>query len=560
MARETKNEQKKEVAVIGGGIAGCMAALQLAKDDYRVTLFERNPKRLMSGSSDATPCRLGIGFHYPHHETALHNLRTAIQFIRLLKAETVTSPYLLEPKGPEEKIHYAIAKESTVPDEDVDALFKAIRTEYETLIKADPDNKVLGEPEDLYHLLDEIPSHINREQVSRVFETAEPIVDWPNLRPYIIGKILDNPNIDVLFNTDVTNIKPAEDFSEASITFQDFERPAQESRRGRGNKSQTQVFDLVVNASWQNASRLEETAGIKTDKKIVNRVKCMAKVKLPEELAGSSTLIGYGPFAAMTSRGDDGCITFEPVTNVEQFKANEPETSEEKGYTQRDLSQNDGCGEIERLIALEILKGAAKWFPALAYIDPHQITGFRHGVVRTDEGEVDISDPTSDKFKRTYNGVSSKNPCVITDEARKLIYGVPNGAQVRAIANASQALLDFTKSIEERSKRILFRQALHDTLIQSHVEQKKEPVSVDDTVKKTCERKAALKETLSKASTLPSTMIGRSGLFQPSKIIDSELGRLSQSHVSDGSDSGRFSCSDGSDTDSIGSLEISHSP
>jgi glycine/D-amino acid oxidase-like deaminating enzyme len=52
------------IAVIGGGIFGCVAAARLAEDGHDVALFERAPQ-LMTGASRNNQNRLHLGFHYP---------------------------------------------------------------------------------------------------------------------------------------------------------------------------------------------------------------------------------------------------------------------------------------------------------------------------------------------------------------------------------------------------------------------------------------------------------------------------------------------------------------
>ena len=75
---KTKNLQKrKEVAVIGGGLGGCLSALMLAKKGYHVTLIEGQPV-LLNGAS-AIAARLHLGGEYPLSDvTPLDCLTSAI--------------------------------------------------------------------------------------------------------------------------------------------------------------------------------------------------------------------------------------------------------------------------------------------------------------------------------------------------------------------------------------------------------------------------------------------------------------------------------------------------
>lgn len=72
------NEQ--HIAVVGGGIFGVTAAVQLARLGHRVVLFEQ-AGGLLSASSRANQRRLHRGYHYPRGmETALSALRSIESF------------------------------------------------------------------------------------------------------------------------------------------------------------------------------------------------------------------------------------------------------------------------------------------------------------------------------------------------------------------------------------------------------------------------------------------------------------------------------------------------
>jgi len=65
----------KNVAIIGGGIFGCMSAIRLSDVGYNVTLFERLSEPLL-GASYNNQNRLHLGYHYPR------DLQTAQQCIQ----------------------------------------------------------------------------------------------------------------------------------------------------------------------------------------------------------------------------------------------------------------------------------------------------------------------------------------------------------------------------------------------------------------------------------------------------------------------------------------------
>ncbi|MDQ8040043.1 MAG: NAD(P)-binding protein, partial [Rickettsiella sp.] len=65
-------KKQLQIAIIGGGVGGCMAGLELAKQfpDVKIIIFDKNNK-LLQGTSNCTPGRMGLGFHYVHEKSAI---------------------------------------------------------------------------------------------------------------------------------------------------------------------------------------------------------------------------------------------------------------------------------------------------------------------------------------------------------------------------------------------------------------------------------------------------------------------------------------------------------
>ena len=66
------NSSQIDVVVVGGGIFGCLTAIELSKNGMNVTLIEMK-KQIMKGASLNNQNRLHLGYHYPR------DLETAIQ-------------------------------------------------------------------------------------------------------------------------------------------------------------------------------------------------------------------------------------------------------------------------------------------------------------------------------------------------------------------------------------------------------------------------------------------------------------------------------------------------
>ncbi|MCR4284517.1 MAG: FAD-binding oxidoreductase, partial [archaeon] len=70
----------KEVAIIGAGIFGCSAAIELERKGFHVTIFERSGE-ILSGASTNNHLRHHWGYHYPRSkETALESINSREDF------------------------------------------------------------------------------------------------------------------------------------------------------------------------------------------------------------------------------------------------------------------------------------------------------------------------------------------------------------------------------------------------------------------------------------------------------------------------------------------------
>lgn len=114
----------EKVAVIGGGIFGCTAALDLAKNGYDVTLFEAEGD-LIQGATLKNQLRLHRGYHYPRSD------ETAIQ-CRL--SEHKFNAYFRPAIDDSVQHYYAIAShDSKVTPEQYESFMKKHGLEYKKI-------------------------------------------------------------------------------------------------------------------------------------------------------------------------------------------------------------------------------------------------------------------------------------------------------------------------------------------------------------------------------------------------------------------------------------------
>ena len=453
---EAHQKSPKTVAVIGGGIAGCTSALKLAGAGYKVDLYE-SAEHLLSRTSDATPCRLGVGFHYMDTNTAILTLRTNIDLVRYLIRKTGNHFQVqnydngrFSPK----RIYYVIAKETVVPLDEIREIFTQIREEYRRLVEKDPENAVFGPVENFYQEIDKmtLTGTIKVEDVLTVYDTCESLFDWPLFKPFLIGEVHSNPKIKVHTETNVLSIQRGEDL-----------KMVVKSQLG------DRQYDFLVNSSWHNADQLNQNLEVRDYHcQTINRVKCMAIVELPKSLRNKSFLFGYGPFCALSSRNiegrDTGYLTYEPVTNILQLQSDAQWTDEQKKYVNGEIPISQ---KIE--LGHQILEGASQFIPDLKHA---KFLELKMGVVRTDGGEVDIY--SRDKhFARDFMGVYPLTLGIVVNEARKHTYWHENSKKTVelidnqvAMKNEINTICDEIQEVKKAASKDLKR-SLGDSISRS---------------------------------------------------------------------------------------------
>src|SRR4029077_5890892 len=111
------------VAILGGGLQGCCAALAVSMRGTRVTLYERN-STLLAGAATANEGKIHLGYTYASDRslnTAGPLLRGALSFAPLMQ------PYLdVEvPLAASEPFVYAVHRDSQVNVDDITAYLGA---------------------------------------------------------------------------------------------------------------------------------------------------------------------------------------------------------------------------------------------------------------------------------------------------------------------------------------------------------------------------------------------------------------------------------------------------
>ena len=437
--------QRQTIAIIGGGAGGCCTALELARTGrFNIHLLEKNDE-LMRESSDATPGRMGLGFHYADKDTALYYLHATIEFTR--RFGQFRQEVCRGQAHPLRRGRYFILKNTMVPVGDILETYDALKKEYTKMVHKDASYEVFGPPENFYRVLEtcEYEKDVAAEKVELGIETAEELLDWPRMRRFIINQLeqfQEDSTVTIRTNTEVVEITAAGDHC-------GFVLDAVSTLGGCGVK----IFaDLTVNASWYNIAKFNKMLGVSAwTRKRCNRIKAIATVHLPEGLANMpSMFFCMRPFCMFSNKGNRvGMITYAPETNIAVSSSGELEQEFSRIYF--DLSENE-----KYIKGQKILAGVSKFIPKMKNA---KLIKVKIGIIQTfiDEDTIDfgfkignldsLHDPAMGGInKRDYSGVETPRPGYVINACMKLLYCFNNAELVRDLIMSDSASRDRANS------------------------------------------------------------------------------------------------------------------
>ena len=211
---DVESAKRETIAIVGGGLSGCLTALLLTKQGYRVKLIESQPL-LLNGASRMV-ARLHLGGEYaPDEKTARDCVNAAVAWKLQMPEGIYTN---VKP------MKFAIAnathkrgvegKSNGVTVEDYEASYERIRVEYEKLFKQVQQSKNWSEEQTAKALFGsykegEFFRRLAPEEYTEygpraaVFQTNE-IGLSPNCNAMIDKAVRENPDIEVITGFKVT--------------------------------------------------------------------------------------------------------------------------------------------------------------------------------------------------------------------------------------------------------------------------------------------------------------------------------------------------------------------
>ena len=401
----------RKIVIIGGGIAGCTTALELAKQhsEVEITILEQ-ASEILQGTSARTPGRMGLGYHYFDAKTAKTYMERTLGFMK-----EYSDCFLGDDETPHlQNGRYFIVKNSILPPDEVLAGYKKISDHYEKICESDSHNNIFQTQRTHETLASEaFEGGVDPAKIAYAIQTKERLLDWKKFDSRLKKELALCPNIKIK-----TNFK-AEEVA---------------SRQGGGFVFAGEVEgDYVVNCTWQNIEQLNQKIGLgdaqfkKEDpkKSATARLKLLTEVILPPELeCAHSMFFCFGEHAMFSNLGNGiGRITYAPVTNFGTTTE-----SEMPARWQRWLTKGLSFEEQQEY-GQKIIAGVSRYIPAMAGA---VVNGVIAGIVKS-KGGVELSNPNSPFHQRACSGVEEQQIGWIDNAAMKLFYCLDNAKEVVAI-------------------------------------------------------------------------------------------------------------------------------
>jgi glycine/D-amino acid oxidase-like deaminating enzyme len=402
---------REKVCVIGGGVAGVTAALELAARGCDVDLLEVGA-RLFEGVSTRQSHREHLGHHYPGDpsgRTARLCMQGALAFERRYPGFTSGErPWFnFVVRGRDDAAAPPWERSSIVSPAEYLAYCATLRAVYEQLL-AEEEDVPFGPADAFCRVLDQKQyAHlVAAERVGLGVASPERVVMTERFVARLAKLVRSEPAIVVRTGHGVI---------------------AAERHRGgyrltarRGGGTCALEYPQVVNATWSHAPLLDEQVGPPAPRSTI-RLRLITHVDLPAELAEEPsiffTLGAFGNYTNLgrTSRSPaEGALFYVPVCDA--GSTTEVDIPEEW----RRLVAG-GLEEAQaREIGHEVVDGLARFVPALARA---RLRETRVGTVIT-RGDADIWDRDSAMHRRFEAGVEAVAPGWHSVNVAKLTYCV----------------------------------------------------------------------------------------------------------------------------------------
>lgn len=279
------------IGIVGGGLLGAGAALELALRGHDVELFEREAACLTQASRQ-NEGKIHLGFVYgqdPSLETARLMARGAYSFAPLLCRWLGMESARLQLSSP---FHYLVHRNSLLSGDTLAAFYGRVLDILQEEARRPGAAYVDGNPAARCRRLSSREREgLASDDITDAYETSELAVDPEPLAALVRARLADEPRIAVHLQTTATSV--TRETGGVRLGLQ-----------GPGG-ARRDVFDHVVNASWDGLLALDRTAGIEPRGPWSFRLKRYLRVRSMTASTVPSATIVLGAFGDLV-RYDSG--------------------------------------------------------------------------------------------------------------------------------------------------------------------------------------------------------------------------------------------------------------
>lgn len=377
------------IAVIGAGLTGCCAALELARLGHEVTLIEQDAL-VMNRASLRNEGKIHLGLIYsndPTLATAQLQLRSALRFQRLLERWIGSGITRIGVSTP---FDYVVARDSLLSPTQLADFYSRVNAMYKAELEADMSLDYLGNrPARLAWKLPDSArlAGLTGSLAQEVFRTEERAIDTDDLAAQIRDAVAASTSIRLLTTHQVSRVQRVG--GGFAITGS-----------GRGEPFRIEAKQ-VINASWERRLSIDSTLGLVPRPKVLNRLKYRVICRTPPALAGSpSKTIVIGRYGDMVIRPNGTVyLSWYPVGLQGWASGAEPPREWDAAC------RGEPPDDVAAHVAESTVAALARWVPALAAAEVLQVDA---GAIVAD-GLTDLDDPSSGLHSRLNSGIISQD-------------------------------------------------------------------------------------------------------------------------------------------------------
>lgn len=255
------------IGIIGAGVFGCSAAIELARNGFEVTLFDRY-SNILEGASTINHLRHHYGFHYPRSKETVEEIKTARESFEKQYGDCVSDFF---------EDYYGCSKINT-------------KTTPKNFIKFCDDMGLDYEikwPEKEY---------MDRTNIGVCIKTPERVYD-PDILKGLIFKKIKKSEIKLKFNHKIIGGEISQD-KKFLISI-------------CGGKKIKEEFDFIINATYSNFNNFNSWFGF-SKRKLQYELVELLEIYVPDCKKIGLTIMD-GEFSSVLPRGEKGTFTLGHV-------------------------------------------------------------------------------------------------------------------------------------------------------------------------------------------------------------------------------------------------------